>query len=51
MLSFTAHKLYGPPGIGCLYINPDENNPIRLEPQIEGGGHQRGIRSGTLPLP
>ncbi|QDU81521.1 Cysteine desulfurase [Polystyrenella longa] len=51
LLSFSAHKLYGPPGIGCLYVQPDDNRSFRLEPQIEGGGHQRGFRSGTLPLP
>ncbi|MCA9040867.1 MAG: cysteine desulfurase [Planctomycetaceae bacterium] len=51
LLSCSAHKFYGPPGIGCLYVQPDEARPFRLEPQIEGGGHQGGIRSGTLPLP
>lgn len=50
LLSASAHKLYGPQGIGCLYVNPDEERSFRLEPQIDGGGHQRGLRSGTLPL-
>src|SRR5690349_3319578 len=49
LVSLSAHKMYGPKGVGALWVRRKPR--VRIDPMVDGGGHERGMRSGTLPVP
>jgi cysteine desulfurase len=51
LLSLSAHKMYGPKGVGALYVRKNRTPRVRIQPQMEGGGQEKGVRAGTLNVP
>jgi cysteine desulfurase len=51
LLSVSAHKMYGPKGVGALYVRKERRPRLRLVPRLEGGGQEKGLRTGTLNVP